>query len=131
MKGITVLMNDVLRERVSASPMYDNKVIKSVHMSDKELNIRFEDDTGITITDEGQSCCEHRYMTTDDDVQSLIGSTIQTILVKSGPDIGVDYDVHEQEFLEIQTNKGFITLVNHNEHNGYYGGFSLNIKEIE
>ena len=131
MKGIMVLMNDVLRERVSASPMYDSKVVKSVDMSEDALNIRFEDDTGITITDEGQSCCEHRYMTTDDDVQSLVGSVIQTIMVKSGPDIEVDYDSHEQEFLEIQTNKGFITIVNHNEHNGYYGGFSLNIKEIE
>ena len=131
MKSITVMMNEILRERVSATPMYDGKVVKSVDMSEDELNIRFEDDTGITITDEGQSCCEHRYMTTDDDVQSLVGSVIQTIMVKSGPDFEDDYDVHEQEFLEIQTNKGFITIVNHNEHNGYYGGFSLNIKEIE
>lgn len=131
MKGLAVMMNEILRECVSATPMYDGKVIKSVDMSEDALNIRFEDNTGITITDEGQSCCEHRYMTTDDDVQSLIGSVIQTIMVKAGPDFEDDYDVHEQEFLEIQTNKGFITIVNHNEHNGYYGGFSLNIKEIE
>ena len=25
----------------------------------------------------------------------------------------------------ISINKGFITITNHNEHNGYYGGFGL------
>ena len=131
MKGTMVLMNEIFQERVDATPMYTNKVIKSVAMSEDELNIHFEDGTGIQITDEGQSCCEHRYMTTDDDVNSLVGSVIQTIMVKSGPEAEDDYEVHDQEFLEIQTNKGFISIVNHNEHNGYYGGFSLNIKEIE
>ena len=30
----------------------------------------------------------------------------------------------------MRTNKGFITIVNHNEHNGYYGGLTLSICEI-
>jgi hypothetical protein len=29
----------------------------------------------------------------------------------------------------IGTDVGFITLTNHNEHNGYYGGFGLTITE--
>ena len=130
MKGITVMMNEALGQRVDASPMYVDKIIKSTKMSEDVLQISFEDGTGIEITDEGQSCCEYRYMTTDDEINFLIGTSIQNIMVKSGPDIEAD-DVHEQEFLEIQTNKGFITIVNHNKHNGYYGGFSLNIRETK
>ena len=128
-----VIINEILGERVDATPMYHDKVVKSAQISEDEIKIMFEDETGIYITDEGQSCCEHRYMSTDDEIGSLVGSVIQSIMIKDVPDIEIeDYwgDVHEQQFLEIQTNKGFITVVNHNEHNGYYGGFLLNIKEI-
>jgi hypothetical protein len=33
--------------------------------------------------------------------------------------------VHETQFLIVDTTKGSFTIVNHNEHNGYYGGFGL------
>lgn len=85
----------------------------------------------IEIWDSGQSCCESRYMTTDDDVKSLVGGTLTRIEAKPGPDTEAEYDVHEQVFVEVGTDKGFITVVNHNEHNGYYGGFGLTITEAE
>ena len=36
---------------------------------------------------------------------------------------------HDECFVEIGTDKGHITLVNHNEHNGYYSGFDLVMTE--
>lgn len=34
-------------------------------------------------------------------------------------------DVHEVQFLVVHTDKGDLTMSSHNEHNGYYGGFSI------
>lgn len=83
----------------------------------------------ISIWDNGQSCCESRYMRTDDDVQSLVGHELRRIEAKEAPNIDDEYGEHEQVFVEVGTDKGFITIANHNEHNGYYGGFGLTITE--
>jgi hypothetical protein len=46
--------------------------------------------------------------------------------VVSADDITGEYgEVHEQTFLKIRTNNGDATVVTHNEHNGYYGGFNI------
>lgn len=108
------------------------KTITAVEMDEKKIKLTFDDGKRIEIFDNGQSCCESRYMKTDDDIQSLIGGKLIGITAKEGPEIGDDsYGCHEQIFVEIAINKGFITINNHNEHNGYYGGFGLTIKEIE
>lgn len=94
------------------------------------LKLGFEDGSVIRVFDDGQSCCEHRYMTCDDDINSLVGGTLVRMEGKAGPEVEGEYgEVHDQVFLEIATDKCFITIANHNEHNGYYGGFSLAIKE--
>lgn len=94
------------------------------------LKLGFDDGTSIRVFDDGQSCCEHRYMTCDDDIQSLVGGSLVRMEGKPGPEVdNGSCDVHDQVFVEIATDKGFITIANHNEHNGYYGGFSLAIKE--
>ena len=99
------------------------------------LRISFENSPDIIIFDDGQSCCENRFMSTDDDIQSLISSELLKIIAKDGPteEKGEeDYcsEVHETCFVEIATTQGHITLVTHNEHNGYYGGFDLVVREI-
>jgi hypothetical protein len=33
--------------------------------------------------------------------------------------------VHEVAFLEVTTDRGVFQMKNHNEHNGYYGGFLI------
>jgi hypothetical protein len=130
MKGTSVLISGTCRGRVDATYVYKNKVITSVTMTEEALQIIFKDGTGLRIYDDGQSCCESRYMSTDD-IQDLVGSVIQTIEVKDGSTTDTGYDeVHDQEFLEIQTNKGFFIFANHNVHNGYYGGFDLVVEEI-
>lgn len=79
----------------------------------------------LRIVDDGQSCCESRYITCDDDLASFAGAEVQSIEVAAGPDIDTGYGVHEQQFLRVITDRGVITCCTHNEHNGYYGGFAL------
>lgn len=108
---------------------YVGRKITSAAIEDDRLRLSLEDGTKISIWDDGQSCCESRYMRTDDDIQSLVGHTLQRIEARGGPRDDGEFDVHETAFVEIGTEAGFITIVNHNEHNGYYGGFGLTVTE--
>lgn len=94
-----------------------------------ELHIRTIEGT-LVLYDDGQCCCEHRYMSTDDDLPYYVGSTLMNIEECShNVDRDDDYDVcHEQTFVKVTTTLGSFTLVSHNEHNGYYGGISLQLK---
>lgn len=94
--------------------------------ADRE-RLRIELDGGLTLvaTDDGQSCCESRYMTCDDDLSHFAGATLTGLEVRDGPEEDGGYDVHEQQFLIVNTSAGSFTVANHNEHNGYYGGFHL------
>ncbi len=125
----------------SANEFYGRKIVAAELVSGAErgslggspnesLRLTFADGTKIAIWDDGQWCCESRYMRTDDDVQSLVGHELRRIEAKEAPNIGTDDDYgeeHEVCFVEIGTDDGFITISNHNEHNGYYGGFGLTI----
>ena len=108
------------------------KVITTADIYDEKLLIRFNDETAIWIYDDGQGCCEWRHMSTDDDLSSLIGHHLVSIEQREGPMIEDECgDCHDICFVIIQTDVGSVTLVNHNEHNGYYGGFCLVIKTVE
>lgn len=92
------------------------------------LLLTFEDGQRIAISDDDQSCCESRYMTTDDDLAKIVGGKLARIDVKEGEGKkDDDYGEHEIAFLEIGTDECFVTVATHNEHNGYYGGFGLTI----
>jgi len=112
------------REIVSA------ELIKAGRDGQDALVIKFSDGAGIRLYDDGQSCCEHRYMTTDDDLSTLVGHKLVHIKAKEVSEKEEDYETHEMCFVEVATDGGFVTLTNHNEHNGYYGGFGLSISEI-
>lgn len=101
--------------------------IADARIANNALFLFFADGEAFKISDQGQSCCEYRHMSTDDSVETLIGATLLYIETKDGPNIE-DNDVHETCFVEVATDRGFITLTNHNEHNGYYAGFSLCIE---
>ena len=87
----------------------------------------------LKIWDNGRSCCESRYITTDDDIHFLVGGKLKEIKVRSVQEIddGDGGEYHEMAFLEISTEKGSVTFVTHNEHNGYYGGFGLSLDEVQ
>lgn len=101
------------------------KEITGIAESDNVLVIDFSDNTYLRIYDNGQDCCEWRYMTCDDDFSSLYGQRLDRVVEKNVDIRDGDGDVHEVTFLEIGTNFGFITVEFHNEHNGYYGGFNI------
>lgn len=83
----------------------------------------------VELWDGGQSCCESRYMTADDeDLSYYSGAKLLGFLVEDAPAVEGEYDVHEVQFLHVKTSKGSFTLASHNEHNGYYGGISLSVK---
>lgn len=112
----------------SPDEYYGHKIIVA-GMSDERLSLTLDNGKTIEIWDNGQSCCEHRYMRTDDDIKSLVGHTLTRIEAKEAQDEPDEYGTHEVVFVEIGTDDGFITIANHNEHNGYYGGFGLTITE--
>lgn len=109
------------------------KEIVGLKLSDDRLYFSFGDDTRISIEDDGQSCCENRYMTCDDDLEYFVGAKLIGASVRDGegwfPDRDKWIDCHDIQFLVVDTSKGSFTVATHNEHNGYYGGFFIRIKK--
>lgn len=107
------------------------KSIKTLELVDNKLRFTFIDESGIALFDDGQSCCERRYMHTDDKLEDFVGTRLLGAEVRDG---GVEDDewgdVKESQFLIISTSIGEFTVVNYNEHNGYYGGFWIVCKAI-
>lgn len=107
---------------------YFNKVIDSVDLVSDKLQFKFNDGTTLAIFDGGQSCCENRYMSTDDDLQWYTGALFVGWDLGEFKDEGKGYEQHEIQFLNIRTSKKVIVCQTHNEHNGYYGGFWISAK---
>lgn len=111
------------------SEFYGRK-IASATLEHDVLRLKFDDGTGARIWDDGQLCCESRYMTCDDDLSKLVGGVLQRVETKPGPETTDECcGAHEQVFIEIGTDECFVTLCTHNEHNGYYGGFGLSMDD--
>lgn len=91
---------------------------------------KFTDGTGLKMFDDGQSCCESRYMVTSDDLTEYENTTLLDFELKDAPDIENEFDCHEVQFLDVKTSKGIFQIANHNEHNGYYGGFWIVARSI-
>lgn len=116
-------------ESVEAFKAGVGKTITDVTLDNESLALRFTDGSGICFYDNGQSCCESRYMRTDDNLKDFIGGTFDNAVIKDAPPIPYEYGDHEVQFLEIQTSKGQLMMSSHNEHNGYYGGFSIVVRK--
>ncbi len=134
--GIGVMLKYLAgnEESVKAFSGGVNKEIAELKLEDNELRFTFSDGYKIKLFDDGQSCCESRYMTTDDSLQDFIGSILLDAEISEAPDVeSEDNDdaAHEVEFLKVKTSKGVFTMESHNEHNGYYGGFDVCAAVIE
>lgn len=103
------------------------KTIEALSLGDDALTVSFKDGSGIKFYDDGQSCCENRYFTCDDDLGSFAGSQLLGAEVVDTDGAAAEYGEHEITFLKIQTSNGPLTVSAHNEHNGYYGGFSIRV----
>lgn len=87
------------------------------------LHFQFTDGTGMRLYDSGQSCCEIRYMRTDDDLSEFADAVLRSIELVDAADAPDAYYVHEIQQLVVKTDKGTFVVSNHNQHNGYYDGF--------
>ena len=116
------------RESLDAFMKVVGKKIMDVRLQNDVLFMSFGSQGALYIADEGQSCCENRYITTDDKLEDYVGGNLLNIEIKPVPIPTLEDDsgeCHDIEFVEISTTKGAFVLVTHNEHNGYYGGFSV------
>lgn len=124
--GVILGMLDGNPESVAAFTGALGKTIAALRLGDDDaLHFEFADGSKIKFSDEGQSCCEHRYMRTDDSLGDYVGAKLTGAEIKEAPNQPDEYGEHEVQFLEVQTDKGVFTMASHNEHNGYYGGFYI------
>ena len=128
-KGLKVLLNMLggNKDTVEAIATSIGKIIKKVWL-DKETNrliFSFEDESSLHVWDDGQTCCEERFMVSDDDLNYYSEARLLDFKVKSVPETEDDWCTHEIQFLDVKTSKGVFQIANHNVHNGYYGGFAI------
>lgn len=114
------------------------KTIKQLLLDeDDRLNFTFSDGATLILRDEAQYCCETRYMHTHDDLNDYVGARLLGVEIKEVDPVAdewnenTEWGVHDVQFLEIQTSAGALTMVTHNEHNGYYGGFNVVAEVID
>ena len=118
-------------ETVSAVKESIGKTIVKMSLTDDSyfritcFRITFEDGSVLVLWDDGQSCCERRYMHTDDKLEEFLGAKFIGAEIKSAPAIPYEDGYHEVQFLDMKTDKGVFQMASHNEHNGYYGGFYI------
>lgn len=123
-------------ETVAAYNAALGKGIASLKVDDRgdgELQMRFTDGTGVRFYDDGRSCCESRYMRTDDDLDYHKGAALVGVELRDGPTTREEDeygDVQEIQFLVVTTSKGTFTCASHNDHNGYYGGICLSVAAL-
>lgn len=89
------------------------------------LLLRFADGSGVRIWDDGQRCCERRYMTTDDDLATFVNAAFLGVEVRNVPNRPAACGEHQVAFLIVATSLGAFTVETHNEHTGDYEGFWL------
>jgi len=130
--GLGVMLNFLggNEETVSAIKASIGNAITSIALDAESLVIGLSNGTSLKLWDDGQSCCETRYMSCDDDLQSFIGDKLVGIELKNTQNMEYEYGAYEVQFLDIITDKSRFQIANHNEHNGYYGGFSISAQLI-
>ena len=100
--------------------------ISDLKLCHEDLRFELDDGSMLRVWDDGQCCCESRYLTCDDHLEHFRGSILAGMEVRAAPTVeDDDGDVHESDFLIVSTSLGTFTVCSHNRHNGYYGGICL------
>lgn len=93
-------------------------------IEDTRLHLTFPGGT-LTLDDQGADCCATHYITCDDDL-ARVGGDLVYVRVDDAPSIeDPNGECHDVEFLTVRTTTDTFQCANHNEHNGYYGGFQV------
>jgi len=110
------------------------KIIKKIairqDVAGVALRIEFSDGYTLVIADTGQQCCESRFMTCDDPLEYYEGLVFMGARLAGVERTSKSFDEHEVQFLLVETMLGSFTVASHNQHNGYYGGFSITSQVI-
>ena len=131
--GIGVMLSWLGGNESSVAALKESagKEIATLDIDEERLLFTFTDGTAMKLYDNGQYCCEKRYMHTDDRLGDFIGAQFRKAEVRDGPTEIMEWgEPKESQFLLITTSIGQFTVVNYNEHNGYYGGFALEAKKV-
>lgn len=135
--GLSIMIKSLFGNyKEDAIQQYIGRKIVRIELNDTvdpdgALFLIFDDGEAIKIYDDGRSCCEARYMHTDDDLSQFVGATLTGAGIREGPFTEGEWgDMHEIQFLVVSTSLGDFTLETHNEHNGYYGGFWMTLEEV-
>lgn len=125
--GLGVMLRSLCgnEENVNAFTSSLNKTITAIDTDDENLWLTFDDGTRLRFYDDGQSCCEKRWMEPQANYDPLLGSKLLGGEMKQLDELPDEYGNHELCELSITTDKGAICSKFHNEHNGYYGGFYI------
>ena len=109
------------------------KVFREVRVDPDEnrLVFAFVGGPDIYLFDDDQSCCETRWIHTDDDLLYFTGCKFLGLEVKEGPSEDTKYEFRDSQFLIIKTTLGEFTVVNYNQHNGHYAGFKIVARELD
>ena len=108
-------------------------IIRNISIDNETLVI--ETNQGrLMVRDDGQDCCESRYMTCED--RDIWPSLIDGHLISIEDKVALYHrddtsEVHEISFIEFTTDRGIFQILNHNEHNGYYGGFGVHMTWVD
>lgn len=131
--GVMINMLGGNEETVDAFRKGVGQTIKDLSLENEELRFSFENGYEMKMLDDGQSCCESRYMRTEDDLKDFIGAKLLGARIEDAapPPEENDYDVHEIQMLVVETDKGNFMMSSHNVHNGYYGGFSIVVRGVD
>lgn len=124
--GVMIGMLGGNEETVTSIKSSLGKKIAAIQVKDDVLSLTFTDKSVLRLRDDGQSCCESRYMVCDDKLDKFVGGKLMDISLENAPDPPKKSEweeAHEAQFLHVKTSKGSFTVSNHVEHNGYYGGF--------
>jgi hypothetical protein len=130
--GLGVMLSTLGGNAESAAAMTEaiGKRIVALELSEEKLSIALSDGSRVELFDDGQSCCESRYMRTDDSLSDFVGAELRGAEVREAANLAHEWGDHEVQFLLVQTDKGDLTISAHNEHNGYYGGFSIRCRTV-
>lgn len=114
---------------------YRGKKIKGIFYDYWQITITFEDKNILIIDLEREPvCCEEIFIdtdNTDDEIKELSGSILKDIEIRESAINDSEWSAHDVQFLEISTDKGFLTFKTHVIHNGYYGGFNCSFTETK
>lgn len=118
-----------------------NREIAHITVDERRVKIELVGGDELRIWDWGQQCCEIRFLSCDDNVSAFVGARFVDAETRPVTDAEFHrvrdnsgaYEGEEDDpaFLIISTTLGEFTVVTHNIHNGYYGGFEIRAKIME